>query len=147
MDPRILVWDPGSSFFKNHCFIEGVSCLPYCDQWLYRGEASCLPYYDQWLYTGEGAWIEVHPLTCELERILEPKWHLPLQPIPRHYPYQTETDSPTCWSYVVCKVLIFYNGLYLQALGHHIIYEHFCLQVLWHDNILIRIPSPGIRAP
>ena len=25
------------------------------------------------------------------ERVLEPKWHHPLQPIPRHYPYQTES--------------------------------------------------------
>ena len=35
--------------------------------------------------------LRVHPLTCGLERILEPKWHHPLQPIPRFYPYHTES--------------------------------------------------------
>ena len=38
--------------------------------------------------------LRVHPLTCGLERILEPKWHHPLQPIPRFNPYHVyHTES------------------------------------------------------
>ena len=48
---------------------------------------------DHWAGTGRGLGGDCTACKAPAshERVLEPKWHHPLQPIPRHYPYQTES--------------------------------------------------------